>query len=364
MIGRLYRRAIGNRVTEGNADLDSSRARLRSAADGCVGGVEAAEARRDERNQVHAPRRPSAQNALKRTIIFQIRCCHLKTLCHLESAAAESLREGLPAGFGGYVECPRDDATRADALRTMSFADHFDRLYIINLPQRKDRWRHVQRELERIGVLLKPGKVERFEAIRPESADGFESAGRRGVFMSHFAIVQRALRDGLSSVVVLEDDVAFTPAMLEHGNNLAGQLRQIPWHIALLGYLEIDASPEALRELVSGPAAWLPLPGPRIGSHFYALHGDVLPALVEYMGQVQKRPPGHPQGARMGADATYNMFCSLHPQFRALIARPNLAGQIRSASDLMPNWMDQVPVLRELRRGARALRGRKEFGPR
>jgi hypothetical protein len=244
----------------------------------------------------------------------------------------------------------------------MSFSDHFDRLCIINLPQRTDRWRHVLRELDRIGVSLEPGRVERFEAIRPASADGFESVGRRGVFLSHCAIARQALRDGLKSVIVLEDDVAFTPAMLEHGETLARQLHQMPWHIALFGYLEIDAPAQRLRELLAGPPGWLPLPGPRIGSHFYALHRDVLPALVEYMAQVEMRPPGHPQGGRMGADATYNMFCELHPQLRAVIARPNLAGQVRSASDLMPNWMDQVPILRELRRAARSLRGRKGIG--
>ena len=244
----------------------------------------------------------------------------------------------------------------------MSFAEHFDRVYIINLPQRKDRWRHVVRELERLKLAVQPGKIERFQAIQPESADGFESIGRRGVFLSHFAIAKQALRDGLCSVVVLEDDVAFTPAMLEHGEMLASQLHLRDWHIALFGYLEISAPPEAITDLLSGPPAWLPLPGPRIGSHFYALHRDVLPALVEYMGLVEKRPPGHPQGGRMGADATYNMFCSRHPEFLAVIARPNLGGQIRSASDLMPNWMDQVPLLRELRRAARSFRGRKGIG--
>ena len=244
----------------------------------------------------------------------------------------------------------------------MSFAEHFDRVYIINLPRRNDRWRHVERELDRVGVALKSGKVERFEAVRPETADGFESIGRRGVFLSHFAIARHVLQDGLQSVVVLEDDVAFTPAMLAHGASLVRQLQGRPWHIALLGYLEVDAPVAKRQELLVGPPAWLPLPGPRIGSHCYALHREVLPALVDYMAAVEKRPSGHPMGGRMGADATYNMFCSLHPQFTALVARPNLAGQMRSASDLMPRWFDQVPGLREMLRAARSFRRRKGIG--
>ena len=239
----------------------------------------------------------------------------------------------------------------------MSLADHFDRVYIINLPRRKDRWRHARRELARIGVALDSGKVQRFDAIRPDSADGFESIGRRGVFLSHFAIARQALADGLGNVLVLEDDVAFTPAMTRCGELLARELHQRPWHLAFFGYLELDASAEVVGDLVNGPPAWLALPGRRIGTHCYALHAQVLPELVRYMEDVESRPAGHPQGGRMGADATLNMFCAMHPHLIALIARPNLAGQFRSASDLMPNWMDQVPILRELRRAARSLRG-------
>lgn len=244
----------------------------------------------------------------------------------------------------------------------MSFAEPFDRVYVINLPWRKDRRRHAVRELSRLGVSLAPGKVEIVEAIRPDAPDGFQSIGRRGVFMSHAAIARQALAEGLSSVMILEDDVAFTRAMRLHGEALARQLSQRTWHIAFFGYLELDAPREIVGDLVNGPPAWLALPGRRIGTHCYALHGDVLPALVEYMNAVERRPPGHPEGGRMGADATFNMFCQRNPQFTTLIARPNLAGQIRSASDLMPRWFDQVPGLRELLRAARRLRGSKGIG--
>ena len=52
----------------------------------------------------------------------------------------------------------------------MSFVDHFDRTYLINLPTRKDRLRRAMRELEAQGVA--PGRVLIFPAVRPESADG------------------------------------------------------------------------------------------------------------------------------------------------------------------------------------------------
>lgn len=238
----------------------------------------------------------------------------------------------------------------------MSFADHFDRVYLINLRSRSDRRRRALRELAEQGVALEPGKVELFEAVRPESADGFQSIGRRGVFLSHAIIARRALAEGLGSVLVLEDDVAFTPAMRSHGETLLRELRQRPWHVAFLGYLSIEAPPQKLAELNTGPPAWLPLPGPRIGAHCYALHGEVLPALVEYMQGVETRAPGHPDGARFGPDATFNMFCSMYPQWTTLVARPNLATQASSASDLAPRWFDKVPLLRQLARYAREVR--------
>jgi hypothetical protein len=240
----------------------------------------------------------------------------------------------------------------------MSFADHFDRVYLINLPSRRDRLRRALRELGEQGVSLSPGKVEVFPAVRPDSADGFESVGRRGVFLSHATIARRALEEGLGNVLVLEDDVAFTPAMRTHGEALLRDLHERRWHVAFLGYLTIDAPPQKLAELRAGPPAWLPRPGPKIGSHCYALHGEVLPALVEYMKGVETRPPGHPDGARFGPDATFNMFCSMFPEWTTLVARPNLATQASSASDLAPRWFDQVPGLRQIAGYARQMRAR------
>src|SRR5688572_1579505 len=167
---------------------------------------------------------------------------------------------GAGASWGAYAR------SRAAVRPFMSFADHSDRVYLINLPSRKDRLRRALRELEKQGVSPEPGKVEVFPAVRPDSADGFESVGRRGVFLSHATIARRALAEGLGRVLVLEDDVAFTPAMEAFGEALLRQLHAVRWHIAFLGYLSFDADAAELAELHDGPPAWLPRPGPKIGS--------------------------------------------------------------------------------------------------
>ena len=241
----------------------------------------------------------------------------------------------------------------------MSLADHFDRVFVLNLPHRTDRRQRVERELADLGVKIEPGRVEIVAATRPDSADGFMSPGRRGVFLSHAGLARRALDEGLDRVLVLEDDVSFTPAMREHGEAMLQTLFERTWHVAFLGHLSVEASPEKLEELYEGPPGWVNLPGPRIGAHAYALHRDVLPALVDYMGKVETRPFGHPEGAKFGADATFNMFGDLHPQFEILASRPNLATQAGSASDLAPRWFDRVPILKQAARTARAMRDRR-----
>ena len=47
-----------------------------------------------------------------------------------------------------------------------------------------------------------------------------------------------------------------------------------------------------------------------------------------------------------------------HPEWTTLVARPNLATQASSASDLAPRWFDQVPGLRQIAGYARQMRSR------
>lgn len=228
---------------------------------------------------------------------------------------------------------------------------YFDRIVVISLAHRTDRRQRVASELARLGIEVGHTRgVEWFDAIRPSDADGFNSVGRRGCFLSHFTVVKRAHTEGWDRVLILEDDAVFTPAMSAVGEGLVRHLiEERPWHVAFLGYINVAVP--------AGPPDWLPLDPNRLGMHCYALNRAVLPALVEYMTLVEKRPAGHPDGGRMGVDGTQMMFAQRNPWCRVLMARPNLAIQGSSASDLLPRWFDRTPIVRDAAALARRLRG-------
>src|SRR5829696_6763409 len=87
--------------------------------------------------------------------------------------------------------------------------DVFQKIYVINLAARTDRRREMQEQFGRIGMRLDDPKVELFEAIRPDDADGFPSVGSRGCFLSHLGVLKRASASRLESILILEDDLNF-----------------------------------------------------------------------------------------------------------------------------------------------------------
>src|ERR1700691_3754585 len=92
----------------------------------------------------------------------------------------------------------------------MGVLDYFDRLAVVHLPDREDRYRALKHELSRIGIDIECSKVIIPDPPMPESANGFTSRGVYGSFMSHLEIIEGAYRDGLATVWVLEDDAIFS----------------------------------------------------------------------------------------------------------------------------------------------------------
>ena len=82
----------------------------------------------------------------------------------------------------------------------MGILDYFDRMAIIHLPDREDRFRALRAELSRIGIDINDPKVVIPHAPMPESANGYKSRGVYGSFLSHLEILEAAYRDGLETV--------------------------------------------------------------------------------------------------------------------------------------------------------------------
>ncbi|MCF8271893.1 glycosyltransferase family 25 protein [Chlorobium sp.] len=93
----------------------------------------------------------------------------------------------------------------------MNITDHFQKTAIINLPERQDRREETIAELKRIACSIDNKKTAFFPARRPSEAAGFPSIGVRGCFLSHMQVIRQARHDRLSSILVMEDDIAFIP---------------------------------------------------------------------------------------------------------------------------------------------------------
>lgn len=98
----------------------------------------------------------------------------------------------------------------------------FDRVFVINLDHRTDRWEKVEAELKKRNVT----NYERFSAIKPSFAsiprDWYNNLvsphkvyphyiqGAMGCKMSHYQIIKKANENGYKNILIFEDDVEFT----------------------------------------------------------------------------------------------------------------------------------------------------------
>jgi hypothetical protein len=207
----------------------------------------------------------------------------------------------------------------------MKLLEFFPRTRIINLPARLDRRRETRQEFARCALPLDPPGVGFFEAIGPLDAGGFPSAGVRGCFLSHLAVVEEARDAGQGHLLVLEDDIAFSREVASHGEVAVEALGRRDWDLAFFGH----ALPQ-----VPGPLAWSPAPEPMTLAHFYAVNARTLAPLAAFLRKVLATPPGHPDGGPMHYDGALNTFRRQHPAVVALALSRSLGYQRPSRTDL------------------------------
>jgi hypothetical protein len=228
---------------------------------------------------------------------------------------------------------------------------YFDRAYIINLADRADRRRQVERELRRVGLSVPSERVRLYSAVRPLDKGPFADIGTRGCFESHRNVLQLAVRDRLRNVLIFEDDVSFRDIGPDFGRQIITRLSEIDWDVVCFGYLApADGN-------FAGPLVrWA---HDIIGAHFYAVNGKFIPRMLEYMQACELRPRDHPLGGPMPADGAYNHVRYIDPRINLFIAAPNLAYQRSSRTDIArPRSVDQLVWLRPVIELARELKHR------
>ena len=218
-------------------------------------------------------------------------------------------------------------------------------IFVINLEHRTDRRIAMQKQLSQIGW-----NAEFFPAIRPKSAADFPSIGARGCFLSHLAVLRKARDAGALQLVVLEDDVNFTPEFAERWKFSISALETHEWSIFYPGHLFDDLPP--------GLSRISPDTGVQC-THFMVINGHAISTLIAGLETIMSRPAGHPLGGPMHLDGAYS---TLRTQNHALITYayfPALGYQRPSRTDVGNlKWFDRVGMLTPIVDIARKLRAK------
>jgi glycosyl transferase family 25 len=177
--------------------------------------------------------------------------------------------------------------------------------------------------------------VQFVDGVLVEDKGPFRSRGEKGVFLAQLNVLRDAAAAG-ESLLILEDDVDFTPAALS-------------WHrspdcdFAYGGYEATDkASPET-----SGI----------VGAHCMGFSARAIAALVPFLEDLLEHESPPP------IDGAYVWFRRQHPEFRTEFADPVIAVQRPSRSDITPRRaFDRIPVIRSAAGAARGIKRQVQRG--
>jgi hypothetical protein len=132
----------------------------------------------------------------------------------------------------------------------------FDRVHVISLARRPDRLERFYRELPADWPFMRP---EPFAAIDGQAVPAptwwRQGKGAWGCYRSHLALIERALNDGIESVLLLEDDALPVADFRARASSFLAAL-PADWQMVYLGgqLIRLDQGrPQPVNELVLRP---------------------------------------------------------------------------------------------------------------
>ncbi|WP_063627841.1 glycosyltransferase family 25 protein [Bradyrhizobium sp. WSM3983] len=220
------------------------------------------------------------------------------------------------------------------------------RKVVINLETRRDRRAEMTRQLARVGW-----QADFFPAVRPIDAGGFESIGARGCFMSHLGILQQARDDGISRLMIMEDDLSFSKRFPDLWNKAYEQLlEQESWSIFYPAHT-LDLTGDGLTPIKSAT--------PIRCTHFMLFSGTALGPICAELEAILARPPGSPEGGPMHVDGAYSTIRAKHPELVTFCYAPSLGFQRPSRTDIgNQRLFDKISILQPLVRMGRHAKAR------
>jgi len=213
----------------------------------------------------------------------------------------------------------------------MSFPDlfdHFDHVYIVNLPYRDDRRHETIADFARVGVTIPNAHITFFEASRPTEKGEFPSIGSLGNFLSQTRVLADALEKGFERILICEDDLQFNDLHDTTVAKVLADLKTTDWSIAALGYLEPETPPTDTIGLID----WA---GGTRGTQFWAIQGDSVRAFHDYLELVRSRPSGPPKAARCSLTAPSTWSAPLCPAPPSALRPRALRGNAAPAPTFM-----------------------------
>lgn len=194
----------------------------------------------------------------------------------------------------------------------------FDKAIYINLRHREDRRKAMELELAKLDIT-----AERFEAIQPATAGKFLSAGHRGCYLSHLAVIRMAAERNYESVLILEDDIRFGDYVIPEYSLGRRYFDELQWDM-IYG----DVGRQAIRyRQVTG--RYIELKDTRLiemernlGTHCYAVHRRAYGILLETLARNKRRP----------LDLHY--WYEVHPYLNVWGFFPPLATQVGGISNV------------------------------
>ncbi len=162
------------------------------------------------------------------------------------------------------------------AAQSQALSAHFERVAVISLPASRERRERLRTHLQESG--LGGSEVQFIPALPGTDCSpprGWQGLPAWGCLRSHLSLLRQAQQDRIESLLILEDDVVFSPRTVVE---LGPWLRSVPpdWGQIYLGGQHLQRPRRTALEGV-----WQ---GRNVNrAHAYAVSGHVLPRLIRHL---------------------------------------------------------------------------------
>ncbi|HVI43861.1 MAG TPA: glycosyltransferase family 25 protein [Chitinophaga sp.] len=168
----------------------------------------------------------------------------------------------------------------------MTIQTYFDKVYCINIPSREDRWEESQEEFLKHGIdnVTKvegitgiPTGLQHHETMGLNQRDiNFQKkiAGTVGCLLSHLKIIKEAKAQHLSKILILEDDVQFSPQMQETFARIYNQI-PLAWTLLYLGGNELSGAKQVSSNIIQVSHMLM--------THAVAIHCSIYDDLIQML---------------------------------------------------------------------------------